>query len=74
MGSTCRGGERRGACRVLVGIPEGWRQLGRLRHGWEDNIKMNELDQSVSGLGKVSSSCKCDNEPLSSIKCREFLE
>ena len=33
-------GERRGAHRVLMGIPEGKRLLGRPRHGWEDNIKM----------------------------------
>jgi hypothetical protein len=34
-------GERRGACRVLVGKPKGERPLGRPRHGWEDNIKMD---------------------------------
>ena len=33
--------ERRGVYRVLVGIPEGKRPLGRPRHRWEDNIKMN---------------------------------
>jgi hypothetical protein len=27
--------------RVLVGKPEGKRPLGRLRHRWEDNIKMD---------------------------------
>jgi len=27
--------------RVLVGTPEGKRQLGRLRRRWEDNIKMD---------------------------------
>jgi hypothetical protein len=26
--------------RVLVGKPEGKRPLGRPRHGWENNIKM----------------------------------
>ena len=26
---------------VLVGNPEGKRPLGRLRHRWEDNIKMD---------------------------------
>jgi hypothetical protein len=31
-------GVRRGAYRVLVGKLEGNRQLGRLRHRWEDNI------------------------------------
>ena len=33
-------GERRGIYRVLVRKPEGKRPLGRLRHRWEDNIKM----------------------------------
>jgi len=33
-------GERRGACRVLVGKPEGRRLLGRPRHRWENNVKM----------------------------------
>jgi hypothetical protein len=33
-------GERRGAYRVLVGKPEGRRQLGRPRTKWEDNIKL----------------------------------
>jgi len=27
--------------RVLVGKPEGKRPLGRTRHRWEDNIKMD---------------------------------
>jgi hypothetical protein len=34
-------GEGRGVQRVLVGKPEGKRPLGRPRHRWEDNIKMN---------------------------------
>jgi hypothetical protein len=34
-------GEGRGAYRILVGRPEGRRPLGRPRHGWEDNIKMD---------------------------------
>jgi hypothetical protein len=37
--STC--GERTVAYRVLVGKPEGRRLLERLRHNWEDNIKMD---------------------------------
>jgi hypothetical protein len=32
--------DRRGAYRVLVGIPEGKTPFGRPRRGWEDNIKM----------------------------------
>jgi hypothetical protein len=34
-------GERRGACRALVGKPEGRRLFGRPRRRWEDNIKMD---------------------------------
>jgi len=34
-------GERRGLYRVLVRKPEGKRPLGRLRHRWKDNIKMD---------------------------------
>jgi len=34
-------GARGGVYRVLVGKPEGKRQLGRPRRGWEDNIKMD---------------------------------
>jgi hypothetical protein len=33
-------GEGRSVYRVLVGIPEGKRLLGRPRRIWEDNIKM----------------------------------
>jgi hypothetical protein len=33
--------ERRGVYRVLVGKPEGKRQLGRPNHRWEDDIKMD---------------------------------
>ena len=34
-------GEGRGVHRVLVGKPEGKRPLGRPRHRWEGNIKMD---------------------------------
>ena len=33
--------QSRNAYRVLVGKPEGKRPLGRPRHRWEDNIKMD---------------------------------
>jgi hypothetical protein len=33
--------ERRGAYRVLVGKPEEKITLGRPKHRWEDNIKMD---------------------------------
>ena len=40
-GHVARTRERIGVYRVLVGKPEGKRPLGRSRHGWEDNIKMD---------------------------------
>jgi hypothetical protein len=42
-------GEWRGVHRVLVGKPERKRPLGRPRHRWEDNIKMDL--QEVGGGG-----------------------
>jgi hypothetical protein len=32
--------EKRNACRSLVGKPKGKRPLGRHKHKWEHNIKM----------------------------------
>ena len=47
-GHVARMGEGRGVYRVLVGKPEGKRTLGRPRHRWEDNIKM-DLQEMVCG-------------------------
>jgi len=44
VGHVSRVGERRGACWVLMGWPEGRRPLGRPRVRWEDNIKMDFKD------------------------------
>jgi hypothetical protein len=33
--------EKRNAYRILVGKPEGMKPLGRQRHRWVDNIKMD---------------------------------
>ena len=42
MGGSCSTyGEKRGVYRVLVGKPEGKRPLGRTRHRWGDNIKVD---------------------------------
>ena len=49
MGGACGTyGEGRGVHRVLVGKPEGKRPLGRPRHRWEDNIK---IDIQEVGMG-----------------------
>jgi hypothetical protein len=42
--------EGRGVYRVLVGKPEGKRPLGRSRHGWEDNIKMDLQQLGCGGM------------------------
>ena len=46
-GHVARMGEDRGVSRVLVGKPEGKRQLGRQGRRWEDDIKMDR--QEVGG-------------------------
>jgi hypothetical protein len=43
-------GEVRGAYNILVGRPEGRRTLGKPRHRWEDNIKMDLME---IGFGDV---------------------
>jgi len=43
-------GEGRGVHRVLVGKPEGRRPLGRPRHRWEENIKI-DLQEVGGGYG-----------------------
>jgi len=42
--------ERRGVYMVLVGKPEGKRQLGRPRRRWEDKIKMDLQDVGCEGM------------------------
>jgi len=49
-GHVARMGEKRGAYRVLVGKPEGKRQMGRPRRRWVDNIRM---DLQEVGCGYV---------------------
>jgi hypothetical protein len=42
MSRACNtNGEKRNACRILVGKPKGERPLIRHRRRWEDNIKMD---------------------------------
>jgi hypothetical protein len=46
-------GEGRGAYRVLVERPEGKRPLGRPRHRWEDNIKMDLGEIEIDGANWI---------------------
>jgi hypothetical protein len=64
---------KRKACRSLVGKPNGKRPLGRPRHRWVDNIRMDILkvgwgDVNWIGLAQeqeqVESSCEFGVEPL----------
>jgi len=46
-------GEGRGIYRILVGKPEGKRPLGRPRHRWEDNIKVDIQEVVHGGLDSI---------------------
>ena len=43
-------GKSRGVYGVLVGKPEGMRLLGRPRHKWKDNIKMELQEVGCEGM------------------------
>jgi len=43
----------RGVYRVLVGIPEEKRQLGRPRRRWEGNIKMDLQERECGGMDLI---------------------
>jgi hypothetical protein len=46
-------GEGRGVCRVLVGRPKVKRPLGRPRHRWEDNIKLDLTEIKINGANWI---------------------
>jgi hypothetical protein len=52
VGGTC-GTHGRGVYRVLVGRPEGKRPLGRPRHRWEDNIKLDLREIGIDGANWI---------------------
>jgi hypothetical protein len=45
--------KERGVSRVFVGRPEGKRPLGRPRHRWEDNIKMDFGETGIDGANWI---------------------
>jgi hypothetical protein len=63
-GQVPRIGEKRNAYRILVGKPEGNRQLGRPRRRWVDSSK---IDLREIGW-------EHGNEPSGSIKCWAILD
>jgi hypothetical protein len=52
MGKTCStiGEKKKNAYRILVGRPEGKRPLGRPRHRWVHNIKMDIRETGWDGI------------------------
>jgi hypothetical protein len=74
--------ERRGAYRVLVGKPEGKRQLGRPRRRLEGSIKMDLQEVGLAAwigfswlrIGSGGGHFEFGNEHSGSIKCGEFLD
>jgi len=76
------GEERRGIYKVLVEQPEGKRPIGRPRHSWENNIKMDLQEvgcRAWTGLswlriGQVAGTGECSNEPLGSMIYRGLLD
>jgi hypothetical protein len=46
-------GEKRNACRLFVGKPEGKRPLGRPRRRWMDNIRMDLGEVGWSDVGRI---------------------
>jgi hypothetical protein len=46
-------GKIRGVNRVLLRKPEGREPLGRPRHRWMDNIKMDLQDVGCGGMGWI---------------------
>jgi hypothetical protein len=68
-------GEERKVYKVFAGKPEGKNPLGRLRHRWEDGIRMDireiglgvcGLDSTGSGQRPVAGCCECGDEPSGS--------
>jgi hypothetical protein len=60
-GHVARIGDKRNACRLLVGKPEGKKPLGRRRRRWVDNIRMDlgEVGCSdVNWIGLAKDRCR----------------
>jgi hypothetical protein len=70
-------GEKRTTSRLLVRKPEGKRALGRPRHRWVDNIKMDLVELECCGVDWVGLAQDKyrwrANEILGSIKCWETI-
>jgi len=66
-------GEEMGAYRVLVGKPEGRRPLGRPRHRWADNIRMDLQEVGCGymdwvGLAQDRDRCRTLVSPVMNLR------
>jgi hypothetical protein len=52
-GRVTRMGDKTGTYRVLVGTHEGKRLIGRPRHRWEGNNKLNLQEVGCTGMGWI---------------------
>jgi hypothetical protein len=52
-GHEARIGEKRNACRILVGTSEGKRPLGRTKRRWVDNIKIDLREDRTVWIGLI---------------------
>jgi hypothetical protein len=83
-GHVARMGEKRNACRLFVGKPEGKRPLGKPRRRWVDNIRVDLVEvgwSDVDGIGLAQDGDRWRalvnsvmNEPSGSMKCWESIE
>ena len=69
-GNVVRMGEGKSVHRVLVGKPEGKRPLGRPRHRWEDNIKMDLQEVGGGGGDWIELAQDRDNALVSTVMNR----
>jgi hypothetical protein len=54
MGKACStNGEKRHAYMIFVGKPDGKRSLGRPKHRWVDNIKMDLREDGLVWIGSI---------------------
>jgi hypothetical protein len=82
-GAYSTNGEKRNAYRILVGTPNGKRQLRRPRRRFVNNIKIDLREIGWDGVEWIDMAqdrdqwgCSCEHgiEPSGSIKCWEVLE
>jgi hypothetical protein len=74
MGRACStNGEKRNACRILVGKPEGERSLVRPKRRWVDNIKLDLRKIGWDGVDWIDMAQDHGIETSGSIKAGKFL-